>query len=354
MKGRTGFLILMALLLVGSILWYVLTVPRSGDLKLIGIVDADEVTVSSRIPGQIATLDVDQGDHVRAGELIATIESQDLAAAAAAARATADAAQFKVLESRATLDQASGQTTSQVAGARAQLQVAEASLAQARANYHHQQAITTRTTALTRQGIESRQAGEEAETSLQAAKAAVEGAIESVTAAKAAVKTSLANTNQARAAAQTVAASRAEMKNSQSLLNQAEVELGYSQIISPVNGVVNVRAARQGEVISAGTPIVTVVDLRQTWVYAPLPETQADAVQLGDKLRVVMPSGASVTGTVITKLAVADFATQRDVSRSKRDIRTVQLKLSIPNPGMKYVPGMIAEVFVPRDKLVHP
>lgn len=352
MKGRTGFLILMALLLVGSIIWYVLTVPRSGNLKLIGIVDADEVTVSSRIPGQIATLNVDQGDHVHAGELIATIQSQDLAAAAAAARATAAAAQFKVLESTATLHQASGQTTSQVANARAQLQVAEASLVQARANFHHQQAITKRTVALTHQGIESRQAGEEAETSLQATRAAVQGAIESVSAARAAVQTALANTNQARAAAQTVAASRAEMKNAQALLDQAEVELGYSEITSPVAGVVNVRAARQGEVISAGTPIITVVDLRQTWVYAPLPETQADAVRLGDKLRVVMPSGASLTGTVIAKLAVADFATQRDVSRRKRDIRTVQLKLSIPNPGMQYVPGMIAEVLIPQDKLV--
>ena len=41
------------------------------------------------------------------------------------------------------------------------------------------------------------------------------------------------------------------------------------------------------------TPIVTIMDLTQTWVYAPLPETQADSVQLGDKLRVVMPSGAT-------------------------------------------------------------
>lgn len=353
MKGRIRFLILIAILLVGSALWYALTVPRSGNLKLIGIVDADEVTVSSRIPGQIETLNVEQGEQVHAGELIATIASQDLAAATSAARATAAGARFKLLQSKATLEQSAGQTTSQVANARAQLQVTEASLVQVRANYHHQQAITLRTVALAKQGIESRQASEEATTSLQAARAAMQAAVESVTAAKAAVQTALANTNQAKAAAQTVAASREEMKNAQALLDQAQVELGYSQIVSPVTGIVNVRAARQGEVVSAGTPIITVVNLNQTWVYAPLPETQADAVQLGDKLRVVMPSGATITGTVIAKLAVAAFATQRDVSRKKRDIKTIQLKLSIPNPGMRYVPGMIAEVFVPRDKLVH-
>ena len=100
-----------------------------------------------------------------------------------------------------------------------------------------------------------------------------------------------------------------------------------------MTGIVNVRAARQGEVVSPATPIVTVVDLSQTWVYAPLPETEADAVQLGDKLRVVMPSGATVWGTVIAKAAEAGFATQRDVSRRKRDIETVQIKLLIDNPG---------------------
>jgi len=84
-----------------------------------------------------------------------------------------------------------------------------------------------------------------------------------------------------------------------------------------------------------------------------LPETQADAVQLGDSLKVVMPSGASVQGKVIAKSALADFATQRDINGGrKRDIRTVQIKLLIPNPDERYVPGMTAEVYVPKDKLV--
>jgi len=84
-----------------------------------------------------------------------------------------------------------------------------------------------------------------------------------------------------------------------------------------------------------------------------LPETQADAVQVGDSLRVVMPSGASVQGKVIAKSAEADFATQRDINGGrKRDIRTVRLKLLIDNPDEKFVPGMTAEVYVPKSKLV--
>ena len=200
----------------------------------------------------------------------------------------------------------------------------------------------------------SAQARDEAVTSLNAAKAAVDTAQGNVGAAEASLKVAKANTIQAQAQAKAVDATRSQMHNADALLNQAQVQLDYSRIVSPISGKVNVRAARQGEVVAAGTPIVTITDLTQTWVYAPLPETEADSVQLGDSLRVVMPSGATIQGKVIAKSAEADFATQRDVSRRKRDIKTIKLKLLIDNPGMKYVPGMIAEVYIPKDKLVKP
>ena len=64
-----------------------------------------------------------------------------------------------------------------------------------------------------------------------------------------------------------------------------------------------------------------------------------------------MPSGASVQGKVIAKAAEADFATQRDINGGrKRDIKTVRLKLLIPNPGEKFVPGMTADVYHPEGQ----
>jgi multidrug resistance efflux pump len=153
-------------------------------------------------------------------------------------------------------------------------------------------------------------------------------------------------------AGRTVNETREQAQNARALADQAKVQLGYAQVFAPVSGKVNVRAARQGEVVTAGAAIVTIMDLTQTWIYAPLPETQADAVQLGDLLRVVMPSGATLQGKVINKSAQADFATQRDVGARKRDIKTVQIKLLIDNPGERFVPGMIAEVYIPKNKLV--
>jgi multidrug resistance efflux pump len=354
MKARRNIIVLFVVLLAGSIAWYLWSTHQAGGLRLVGTVDANEVILSSQIPGRIATLPVQEGQHIRSGELVATIQSDDLKAAMAAAAATTRSDAFKVQVARDTQTQLTGQTSSLVTSAAAQLRAAQASLAQALAQYEHQQANTQRTVALAKAGVASAQSRDEAVTASAALRSAVNVAKENVAAAEASLKVAMANTNQARAAAQTTASAHAAMQSADALQQQAEIELGYADIRSPVTGTLNVLAARQGEVVAAGTPIATVMDLSQTWVYAPLPETYADAVQLGDTLKVEVPSGATTTGTVIAKAALADFATQRDVNRTKRDIKTVQLKLLISNPGERFVPGMTAYVYIPRSRLGKP
>jgi multidrug resistance efflux pump len=345
--------VILGLLTLGSLIWYLVTARTSGDLKLIGTVDANEVLVSAKIPGRIQTLNVDEGQQVKAGDLIAVVESQDLAAAEQAALANVKSDQSKLAETVDTLRQNEGEVSSATVNAQAQVKATQAALAQAEANLEHQKADTTRTVALAKQGIASAQAKDEAVTSLNAAEAAVESAHANVAAAEAALKQAKAHELLAQASAKTVASTRGQVQNAKALADQASVQLGYAKVFAPVSGPVNVLAARQGEVLPAGGTIATIMDLTQTWVYAPLPETEADAVQLGDNLRVVMPSGAAVEGKVIAKSAEADFATQRDINGGrKRDIRTVRLKLLINNPEEKFVPGMTAEVYVPKSKLV--
>ena len=346
---------ILGLLVLGSLIWYFVTARSSGDLHLIGTVDANEVEVSSKIPGRIQTLTVEEGQDVKAGDLIAVIESDDLAAARKAALATVESQQAKLTETMETERQTRGETSSATVNAEAQVRMTRAALAQAQANLEHQQADAKRTVALAKQGIMSAQASEEAVANLKAYEAAVETAKQNVAAAEASLEQARAHELQASVAARTVASTRQQVQNARALSDQAAVELGYSKVYAPVTGKVNVWAARQGEVVSPGTPIVTIMDLSQTWVYAPLPETQADAVKLGDTLTVKMPSGAQVDGNVIAKRAEADFATQRDINGGrKRDIKTVKLKLLIANPEEKFVPGMTADVYIAKDKLVKP
>jgi multidrug resistance efflux pump len=351
-NARNRVFLILALLAVGSFIWYMVTVPSKTDLQLIGTVDANEVLVSAKIPGRIQTLAVDEGQEVKAGQLIAVVESDDLQAALAAADASAASQKWKLTGTVDTERQTSGETRSATVNAEAMVRSAQATLAEAQAQFAHQQADTSRTVALAAQGIMSQQLKDEQVTSLQANQAAIDAARENVAAAEASLRQARAHELLATVAQRTVNSTRYDLANAQALADQQKVQVGYSQVIAPVGGKVNVLAARQGEVLAAGAPIVTIMDLTQTWIYAPLPETQADSVQVGDSLRVVMPSGATLQGTVINKSAQADFATQRDVSSRKRDIKTVQLKLLIANPGERYVPGMTAEVYIPKSRLV--
>ena len=352
MSARNRVFIILALLTIGSLIWYLVTVRPTGDLQLIGTVDANEVLVNARIAGRIQTMTVKEGDYVKAGQVIAVIESDDLDAALKAAEATALSLRSRFNGNIETQKQNTGETQSATASAEAQVKVAEASVAQAKANLQHQQAETTRTVALAQQGIMSAQSRDETETALQASEAAVTAAESSLAAAQAAFRQARAHELLAAVSEHTVASSRADVANARAMADQARIEKSYAEVVSPVNGRVAVWAARQGEVVTMGETIVSIMDLTQTWVYAPLPETQADTVKLGDSLRVVMPSGGTIQGKIINKSAQADFATQRDVSARKRDIKTIQLKMLIDNPDEKYVPGMTAEVYIPKDRLV--
>jgi len=274
------------------------------------------------------------------------LETQERAAAA-----TIDSLKSKVAETQSTMQATQGSTSSSVVNAQARLQSMRAQLLQAEATLQRTESDSSRMIELAKQGVASDQDRVQAESNLAAQKALVQSLKEQVSAAEADLNTAIANTHQAHAAQSTVESTRAQVANAESMLNQAEVRLGYTKIYAPVTGTVSVRAAREGEVLNAGQPIVTIIDLGDTWVRAAIPETESDHIGLGDTLRVRLPGGTITSGKVFFKSAEADFATQRDVGRRKRDIRTIVLKVRLDNPKGAYVPGMTAEVLVSPDQL---
>jgi len=350
-NARNKVFILLGILFLGSLVFYLASTPRGSDLDLIGTVDANQVVVSPQVGGRIAKLLVDEGTKVKQGDLIASLDPSELEAQARAAAATIDSLRSQVSATQATSTATHGSTTSSVANAQARLEAARAQLVQAEAMLTRTESDSRRSIELAQQGVVSDQERVQAEMNLKAQQATVLSLRQQVTAAQADLNTAMANTHQANAAASTVSATRAQLLNAEAQLKEAEVRLGYTKIYAPVMGTVSVRAAREGEYLNPGNPIVTIVDFTDTWVRAAIPETQADHIGLGDTLRVRMPGGTQTSGKVFFKSAEADFATQRDVSRSKRDIRTIVLKVRLDNPKGAYVPGMTADVLVSQAQL---
>jgi HlyD family secretion protein len=348
---RNKFFAFLGLLLVIAAAYFFLAADHSNDLILIGTVDANQVVVSPKITGRIERLAVDEGSVVKAGDTIAVLDAQELTADRQAAEALLASLRYQVAQTRATEAQTSGETSSGVVNSQARLRAAQATLAQAQADLQRVESDTRRSVALAKQGINSQQAADQAEAQLKAQQAFVRAAEDQVNAARADLVTAQAHTHQANAAQSTVAATRAQQLNAKAQLEASEARLGYTKVIAPVSGIVTVRAAREGEVVNVGTPIVIITDLSDTWVRASVPETDATNIAIGDQFKVRLPNGAEVIGKVIFKAPEADFATQRDVNRRKRDIKTIALKLSVENSRRTLVPGMTAEVVVPKSKL---
>ena len=351
MSARNKFAILLGVILVVASAYYLFSTSRSRDLVLIGTVDSNQVIVSPQIQGRIQKLLVDEGTQVKAGDLIAVLDPSELEAEERAAAATIASMRFKVSESHYTQQSTQGSTTSDVANAQARLQSARAQLLQAEATLQRVESDSRRTIELAKEGIASDQDRVQAEANLKAQQASVQALKDQLSAAQADLNSAVARTNQATAARSTVASTREQLANAEAQLKETEVRLGYTKIYAPVSGTVSVRAAREGEVVNAGSPIVTIVDLSDTWVRAAIPETYADHIGLGDTLRIQLPGGTVTSGKVFFKAVEADFATQRDVSRRKRDIRTIVLKVRLDNPKGAYVPGMTAEVLVSPAQL---
>lgn len=351
MSVRNKFLIILGVILAITLTYYFLSTPSNRDLVLIGTVDSNQVMVSPQIEGRIQKLLVEEGTQVKQGDLIAVLDPAELEAQERAAAATIDSMKFKVAETQSTLEATQGMTSSSVQNAQARLASARAQLLQSEATLERTESDSRRTIELANQGVASDQDRVQAQTNLAAQKAVVQSLQQQVSAAQADLDTAVANTHTAHAAQRTVESTQAQAANAEDMLKQAEVLLGYTKIYAPVSGTVSVRAAREGEVLNPGQAIVTIVELSDTWVRAPIPETEADHIGLGDTLRVRLPGGTLTSGKVFFKSAEADFATQRDVSRSKRDIRTIILKVRLDNPKGAYVPGMTAEVLVSPEQL---
>ncbi|HEV2176057.1 MAG TPA: efflux RND transporter periplasmic adaptor subunit, partial [Terriglobia bacterium] len=320
MKSKKVLTVLIILIAAGAAAWY-FTHRQPTVLSLTGIVTTDEVVVSSQVPGRLSQLAVNVGDTVKAGQLLAVILPLEQKADVAYFAHTEQQSSAQVAQAEADLKYQEAQTADQTRQAEANLAAAEAAVAEAKATLENASLDLKRNQALYQQGVASAQVYDQARTTFAADQAHVAALEKQAQAAQAAVALARSNAQQIASRRAMLEASRHQLAAAGAQKTKAQVQLGYTEIRSPVDGTVDVRAALEGEVVNPAQPIVTLVNPDNLWVRADVPETYLDGIHLGDKFTVRLPSGAEREGTVFYRGADADYATQRDVSRTKRDIK---------------------------------
>jgi HlyD family secretion protein len=346
MKRKIIIPTMLGVVLGGGVVYYkAVTQPRP--IVLTGIVTTNEVIASSQIQGQLAQVLVKEGDLVKPGQLLAVINPQELRADESYYLHSQRGTAAQVSEAEAALKFQEEQTRDQIKQAEAALAAAQAQTEEAKADLELNRLNYQRTKSLNDQKIVSEQSLDQARAAFEAQQAHVESLRKQAEAQRAAVALARSNVNQIAVRQNQVAAMQGQLAAAGAQKSKAQVRLDYTEIHAPIPGVIAVLAARQGEVVNIGQPIVSIVDPDDLWVRADVEETYIDRVRLGDRLTVRLPSGAERLGTVFYRGVDADYATQRDVSRTKRDIKTFELRLRVDNRDRRLWPGMTAFTTLP-------
>jgi HlyD family secretion protein len=239
------------------------------------------------------------------------------------------------------------QADSQIKQAEANLAAATAQVAQGEADFENARLTFEREAELNKKGVESVQAFDLARTACDSAKARAESLHQLADAARAAVALARANAEQVAVRQAALEAGRHQLSAVRAQAQKAQVQLGYTEIHAPTAGIVNVRAALPGEVVNPGQAILTLIDPDNLWVRLDVEESYVDRIRLGETVTVRLPSGAEREGTVFFRGVDADYATQRDVSRTKRDIKTFEIRLRCDNRDRALAVGLTAYATLP-------
>jgi membrane fusion protein (multidrug efflux system) len=281
--GRRAVLTLgIALLLIaaavgyGSYYW---TVGRFLESTDDAYVQADSTIVAPKVSGYLSQVLVEDNQSVKADQPLARIDDRDYVASLDQAKADVATAQADIENVTAAL----AQQQAVIAQARATVAVDQANL-----TYAEQE--NTRFGDLAKIGGASMEVAQQAESKRDTAQATLTRDIAAVTAAEQQVDVLQAQ----------LAKGKATLQHNEAVQQQAQLNLGYTNIVSPIDGVVGNRSLRVGEYVQAGTQLMAVVPLAAVYVVANFEETQLAGIRKGAPVDIVVDtySGATVKGHV--------------------------------------------------------
>jgi multidrug resistance efflux pump len=345
--SRTAIRLVLLVVVAGGVGAYFYLHRAPAALVLTGIVTTDDVIVSPQIGGQIEQLLVKEGDAVKKGQLVAVIVPDELRADTAYYSHNVAGLSSQVQESEAALRFQERQTADQILQAESNLAASEAQVVAAAADLENARLVYSRTENLSKRGVIAPQELDQSRTAASAAQAKLDALKKQVDAQRAAVALARSTAEQTAVRRSQVQANEHMKAAANAQRTKADVRLRYTELHAPIDGIVDVRAVRMGEVVNPGQPVVTVINQDDLWVRVDVEESYIDRVRIGDTLTVRLPSGVERQGTVFFRGVDASFATQRDVSRTKRDIKTFEVRLRVDNSDRRLAVGMTAYVVLP-------
>jgi len=292
-------------------------------LLLSGNIEAHESVLGFKVAGRIVELPVEEGQWVEEGQVLARLDAADFRQ-----QVTLDEAALHVRESELALALA-GSRRQEIEAAEQTLRDAEADLAQKNLDFD-------RAHQLHQKDALSAQDRDRAETNLRRAQAVAERA-----------RQRLDETREGTRKEQ-IAIAQANVRQARERIRLSRVNLDYAELRAPRAGVVTVRPAELGEVVSPGTPVVTLADLDNVWLRAYVPETDLGRIRWGQpaRLRTDTYPDKDYSGRISFIADKAEFTPKSIQTYKERVTLVYRIKIDVSNPNHELKPGMPADAVI--------
>jgi HlyD family secretion protein len=375
-RRRRVVVLLLVLGLAGFGVWHVVlrqpAVPP-GVIAVSGRIEGDDSAVAAKISGRIREISVREGDQVEAGQVIAVLDDEQVRAREQQAEAMVRQAEARVRlaqhqitvlneqvrQNQIGVDQSRADAQGKVSEAEGRLAAAEAQLAQAQASYTQAKWDREAFARLFQRELIAEQEARRAQSTEEAQAAVVAAArrqVEAASGALVAAKANLANPairssqvaavqGQILQAQADIAAAQAEAERARAQLQEARANRQDLKIIAPFAGTVATRTAEPGEVVMAGTPVITLLNMAEVYLRAFVPEGQIGRVKVSQPARVFLDSSPNqpVDAYVLRVDPKASFTPENTYFREDRVKQVVGVKLRLRGAVGFAKPGMPAD-----------
>jgi len=356
-------------------------------IKISGNIELTEVEIAFKSAGRLVFLAVNEGDSVKKGELIARLDQEELSERRNSAQAAFTSTESRLGQMTTSIQFQGEQVEGQLARARAELQQTEAALRELEAGSRKQEIEASRAVMLkaetefakaerdwnraqtlyqkedisTSQYDDFRARFESAAALLQQSreqydlvkegphKERIEAARAQVERAKANLRLAEANRLELVRLHQEKSARESDVRQARSQLGVFETQLRDSEVFAPMNGIVLVKAAEPGEVLAAGTTVVTLGNLAKPWLRGYINEKDLGRVKLGTEVKVTTDSypGKVYAGKITFIAAEAEFTPKQIQTQEERVKLVYRIKIEINNPNGELKSNMPADAVIP-------
>jgi HlyD family secretion protein len=323
MKRVIPVSILLAAAIAAGVYFYPRFVRKpepANQLTLSGNIEAHESLVSFKVQGRVVDLPVEEGQQVQQGDLLARLENADFKQ-----RVRINEAAVRVREADLALA---------LAGTRQQeIKASQQNVADAHADLQQKMLDNNRAQRLYAKDEISAQDRDLAATALKRAQAVYSAAQQRYSEAVEGTRK------------EDIAIARANLSEANADLGLSRVNLGYTTLCAPTNGVITVREAELGEVVSPGTPVVTLADLDHIWLRAYIAETDLGRIHWGQPATITTDTypGKKYHGRVSFISSSAEFTPKSVQTYKERVTLVYRIKIDIDTPTHELKPGMPAD-----------